>query len=263
MYVFGSVTSLRIKISPFTTILTFMSMCAAFPSALVYHVCASSTPPVLQQAASAFSSGAPVAKLTLTGTAISYTGGLTDTGTVVMTAQGDGSGSLSLAMSTAGSSGEVFAPAGTARTCQWMDNNGVGHDMESGSCAVPLAWFMPSLTLQPSTTYATVVDQGIGSIGSSQLRLLAVSPSSTGATSSSASPAGVGAVQVGLDPTTLLPSLIEYVIHPDASPMSTVTVDVSFANYVLQNGVKIPQSIQRRINGALDLDIVIQSSSSN
>jgi hypothetical protein len=136
--------------------------------------------------------------------------------------------------------------------------------MESGSCAIPIAWFMPSLALQPSTTYATVQDQGIGSLGSSALRLLAVSPSPASAPSGSISPsAGFGAVQVGLDQTTLLPSLVEYVIHPDANPMATVTIDVSFANYVLQNGVEIPHSIQRRINGALDLDMVIQSSSTN
>jgi len=238
-----------------------MSICAAFPGSLAHPVFAFSTPPILQQTATAFSPASPVAKLTLTGTVTSYVGGLTDTGTVTMTAQADGSGTLALAMSTAGGRSENFDPVVVSRTCQWVDNSGTAHDMESGSCAVPLAWFMPSLVLQPSTTYAAVLDQGLGTLGASQLRLLAVT-NSTAAPPSSGS-TGIGSVQVGLDPTTLLPSLVEYVIHPDANPMSTVTIDVSFANYVLQNGIEIPQSIQRRINGALDLDMVIQSSSTN
>jgi hypothetical protein len=216
-------------------------------------VLAASGQSIVQSVASAFAPGGSVVQLTLTGTVTSYAGGKTDSGTVALTGLSDGSGSLALSVS-GGAYAETLQPVGFGRNCEWVDSSGTAHAMESSSCAVPLEALLPSLALQPSATYYDVTDEGVGTLNSAQVRLLSIVPSV-------AMIGSVGVVQVGLDPNTLLPSVVEYVIHPDANPMATVKVDVIFSNYTLQNGVEVPQSIQRRLNGALNLDIQIQSSS--
>lgn len=245
---------------PVRYISLFTSLFFLFPNLQLMHAATAST--VVQQLGAVFSPSGEIKKVTLNGQVTRYTGVTSDTGNATLTALDDGSGILTLSLSRLGQYVETEEPASIGRSCSWQDATGTSHQMDYSSCAVPLLWFMPSMALQPGTTNTVIADLGNGSLGGLDVRLLSVTNVSTSAVQGRLI-SGSPAVRVGLDPIKLLPVVMEYEVHPDDNPMATVKVDISYGNWSIEQGVEVPHSIQRRFNGALDLDIQIQAVSLN
>lgn len=218
---------------------------------------AASTTSLGQQISSAFSQVGEIKKLTLSGTVTRYLGSSSGAGNITLIASDDGSGSLSLQTTNLGNYSESEDPASLGRTCSWQDSAGNTHAMDYSSCAVPLLWFMPSIALQPGTVNTVISDQGNGELAGLQARILSVTNSAVGLPNGA--PSNSASVRVGLDPATLLPVVMEYQVHPDTNAMANVKVDITYGNWSVEQGIEIPHSIQRRINGALDMDIKIQN----
>jgi hypothetical protein len=68
---------------------------------------------------------------------------------------------------------------------------------------------------------------------------------------------------LGLDPATLLPAVLTYSIRPDNGAPIPIAVEIHYSNYQTINGVKIPFTIQRYINGSLQLEIAVSSAQVN
>jgi hypothetical protein len=224
---------------------------------------AASVVPIVQQAALAFSPQGEVKTLTLTGSATWQTGATSDTGTATLTGAEDGSGSMNLIMSKRGAYQEKAGSVAAWRSCEWNDASGVARDGNASGCAIPLLWFMPSMVLQLAGPKISVTDQGTEQQGDMQVRLLSLSIANRVTVATQGTPADFGNAELGLDPTTLLPAVLHYRIYPDSHRSAPIDVEVRYSGYSLENGVQVPHSIQRRMNGALDLDVQITAASLN
>lgn len=256
-------TSLQYPVRLLTRHLLFLStfvFCTLFQSESLRAATAAT---ITQQVGSAFSPSGEISKLTLSGTVTRYAGTLADAGDITLTASDDGSGSLTLQTNSLGAYVESEEPASIGRACSWQDAAGKTHTMDYSSCAVPLLWFMPSMALQSGTTNTVVADQGVSELAGIQVRLLTVTNLPPNAHGASSPAPGSPTISIGLDPVKLVPVVMEYQVHPDSNPMATVKVDVSYGDWSTEQGVQVPHSIQRRLNGALDLDIRIQSAALN
>lgn len=68
---------------------------------------------------------------------------------------------------------------------------------------------------------------------------------------------------LGLDPTSFLPAVLAYSVHPDNGAAMPVLIEIRYGNYQSTNGVQIPFHIQRYVNGTLELDILLSSAQIN
>jgi hypothetical protein len=64
---------------------------------------------------------------------------------------------------------------------------------------------------------------------------------------------------IGLDPTSFLPSILAYKVRPDNGAETFVSIEIRFSDYQTVDGITVPFQIERLVNGAKDLDIQIAS----
>jgi hypothetical protein len=223
---------------------------------------------LLNQLSAAFSGGNVVHHVQLTGTAKWHLGSLEDTGTATLSAATHGSSQLQLSLSSSGTRTEIQAGQGSDLTCTWVGNDGVTHAVDPGSCWRPVIWFLPPLSLQPSLlpSYLGAVDLGSGTIGFStakyrHLQGKLVLPSLT--TKLAGDIMQRSTIDLGVDPASLLPAVLTYSVRPDNGAPIPIAIEIHYSNYQTVNGVKVPFTIQRYVNGSLQLDIAVTSAQVN
>jgi hypothetical protein len=256
----------------------FSSVCAVIlvaaftrsPSRIVHAQASTveSASGVLGQLSAAFSSGQVIQSVQLTGTANWYAGSLTDSGTVNLTASTVGSSQMQLALATSGQKTESQTGIGSAAECQWSGEDGVAHPVAQENCWKPALWFLPAFSFQASLMPSNleVNDLGFGTIGSSansyrHLQSQLVFSGAAGASVTAITQRST--IDLGLDPTSFLPSVLTYSVFPDNGARIPVTIEIRYSNYQAVNGAQIPFHIQRYVNGALQLDILISSAQIN
>lgn len=222
---------------------------------------------ILTQMSKAFSKGRGIQKVQLSGNASWHAGSLEDSGSVELTASKDGSSEMRLQLSTSGIRTESQShDTEGGRRCYWSGNDGKAHEIRSGGCQRSALWFLPTLSLQSAQTnrQIAVVDKGIGPVGSgdtvyrhlqSQLLLNMNGMPNTIADEM----AKQSKTDIGLDPNSLLPSVVSYSVHADGGASVPITIEVHYSDYRLMDGVQIPFHIQRYVNGSLQLDIEIST----
>jgi hypothetical protein len=68
---------------------------------------------------------------------------------------------------------------------------------------------------------------------------------------------------LGLDPASLLPAVLSYSTRPDNGAPIPIAIEIHYSNYQAVNGVQIPFTIQRYVNGSLQLEISVSSAQVN
>ena len=68
---------------------------------------------------------------------------------------------------------------------------------------------------------------------------------------------------LGLDPASSLPAVLAYSIRPDNGAPIPIAIEIHYSNYQAVNGVQIPFTIQRYVNGSLQLEISVSSAQVN
>jgi hypothetical protein len=231
---------------------------------------ASSPPPgnLLTQLTAAFSGSQVVQSVQLTGTATWYAGSQTDSGAVNLTASSTGSSQMQLDLDTIGQKVESQTGAGLVAECQWSGKDGVAHAVSQENCWKPTLWFLPAFSFQPSLIPGNLgtTDLGLGTVGSSadvyrhlQSQLVFSGPSGAPVTAISQQ----STTDLGLDPTSFLPSVLAYSVFPDTGARIPIAIEVHYSNYQAVSGVQIPFHIQRYVNGSLQLDILVSSAQIN
>jgi hypothetical protein len=66
-----------------------------------------------------------------------------------------------------------------------------------------------------------------------------------------------------LNPTSLLPAVLAYSVRPDNGAPTAIAIEVHYSNYRTVNGIQIPFTIQRYVNGALQLEIQVSAAQIN
>ena len=223
---------------------------------------------LLNQLSTAFSGGNVVHQVQLTGSASWHVGSLNDTGSATLSAATTGSSQLQLSLSSSGTRIEAESGQGTNLACTWAGDDGVAHAIDPGNCWQPMIWILPPLSLQPSLlpSYLGAVDLGSGTVGFStatyrHLQGELVFPTLTGNLASDIMQRSTA--DLGLDPTSLLPAVLAYSIRPDNGAPIPIAIEIHYSNYQPINGVQIPFTIQRYVNGSLQLEISVSSAQVN
>jgi hypothetical protein len=232
------------------------------------HAQVGSQPSVLTLLNTAFSGGSPVQQVQLTGNATWYAGGLEDSGSVSLTTSATGSSSMQLILAINGQRTETNNGLGTGTQCQWAGNDGISHVVLASNCWKPALWFLPAMSLQSQLLQANlfVSDQGIGTVGASgnTYRHLQGQFSFSGLPSAVANDLTLqSTADLGLDPTTMLPIVMAYSVRPDDGTPAAIAMEIDYADYRMVNGVQVPFSIQRYVNGSLQLAITVTSAQIN
>jgi hypothetical protein len=221
---------------------------------------------VLTQIGNAFSGGKPVSTITLSGNATWHSGSGQDTGTATLTATASGAAQMQLSLTKKGSWTESQSAVAYGMDCQWTGADGITHSGDVMNCLKPVVWFLPTISLQPSSLSPDIgfADLGVGPVASGSHRhlqsqaVLSDMPSKLLTQSMQAS-----TMDMGFDPTTLLASVLTYHIHPDNGAQVSIPIEVHYSNYQKVSGVEIPFTIQRYVNGSLQLELEISSAQIN
>lgn len=217
---------------------------------------------ILSQIANAFSPGKPVNNVQLTGSANWYAGSLEDSGTVTLTATPTGAATMQLSLAKKGLWTESQSDFGLGMTCQWVGNDSTVHQGDAMNCLRPVLWFLPSITLQPTSMPSSigVADLGTGTVGSGTYRhLQSQAVITTMPTAVLSRSVEASTTDIGIDPNSLLPTVLSYQVHPDNGAQVNIPVEVHFSDYQRVNGAEIPFLIQRYVNGSLQLEIHVNS----
>lgn len=217
---------------------------------------------LLSGIAVAFSDGKAVQNIQLTGTATWYAGG-EDSGSVTLTAAADGSSQMQLSLASKGQWSESQSAIDIPMTCGWVGNDGVQYAGNLFNCMRPVVWFLPQLFLASAVNSSsiTMVDKGVGPVGSAgNYRDLQCSF----ATSSSSDSVlqiltTASSVDIGVDQSSLLPSILAYEVQPDDGQDVLIPIEIHFSHFIQIDGVQVPSVIQRYVNGALQLEIQISA----
>jgi len=223
---------------------------------------------LLTQLSTAFSGGNLVHQVQLTGNASWHAGSLNDTGSATLSAATTGSSQLQLSLSSSGTRTEAQSGQGTDLACTWTGEDGITHAIDPGNCWRPVLWFLPPLSLQPSLlpTYLGAVDLGTSTVGfgAATYRHLQTDLVLPGISTSLANDVMQrSTADLGLDPTTRLPAVLAYSIRPDNGAPIPIAIEIHYSNYQAISGVQIPFTIQRYVNGSLQLEIDVSSAQVN
>lgn len=226
------------------------------------------TTDLVRQLAAVFSEGRVVQRVQLSGSATWYAGTLQASGTVNLTAAADGTSQMQLALEKIGARTESHAGIGMSATCQWTGDDGLSHQILSGDCWRPVVWFLPTLLLQPSvfSSDEKMTDLGLTTVGAGSVMYRHLQSQLTFSNvqgKSSAELAALGSADYGLDPETLLPVVLSYSTLPDNGAAIPVAIEVHYSDYRTIDGSRIPFHIQRYVNSALQLDILVNSAQLN
>lgn len=211
----------------------------------------------------AFSQGKPVTSVVMTGHATWTAGNITDSGPVTLTIAPDGVARMNLSIPSAGAQVEVSSGSGKDRQCQWSDTSGILHDVDSRNCWKTMLWFLPAYSLQSKMILAN--EQGVNDYGSTPLgtastlyrHLQSQFVFQLPSLNNTKDVMRLSTTDIGLDPTSHLPAVLTYSLLPDKGAETPIAVEVHFSKYSLVSGVQLPFSIQRFLNGSLQLDISI------
>jgi len=223
---------------------------------------------LLTQLSNAFSGGNVVHHVQLSGSASWHVGGLDDTGSATLSAATTGSSQMQLSLTASGTRTEAQTGQGSDLSCTWAGEDAVAHTIDPGNCWRPVIWFLPPLSLQPSLlpSYFGAVDLGTGKVGTGagtyrHLQGELVLPNLK--TKLTSDIMLHSTADLGLDPASLLPAVLTYSIRPDNGDPIPIGIEIRYSNYETINGVKIPFTIQRYVNGSLQLEIAVSSAQVN
>ena len=212
------------------------------------------------QALAALSARTPVSDITLTGTATRTAGSDAETGSVTLQALGNSNSRFDF-VSTAGTSSEIRNASGGAPQGSWITPDGVSHAMATHNTFTDAAWFAPELTVLSQLSNPNLM---VSYVGQETRAGAAVQHLHFAIQSASTDPTGLfqglSAEDVYLDVSTYLPVALIFNTHPDNDAGTNISVEIDYSNYQPVNGVQIPFHVQKSLNGALFLDVAIQSS---
>ena len=216
---------------------------------------------LLTQISQAFVTNSVVSTIQLTATANWYAGSFEDSGSATLTASANGASQIQLNLAKKGIWTEAQGQIDPSMSCSWADSSAARHVLSGSSCVKPTVWFLPALTLQPSSTLSsiTATDLGMSPVGNSTYRHARLQ-----FPSSAMDPAAVGVAQnssidIGVDPTSFLPQVVAYTVPPDDGSPVLIPIEIHFSDYRTIQDAQIPFRIQRYVNGTLQLDLTVEA----
>jgi len=206
----------------------------------------------------AFSGITPVSSAVLTAVVRAYAGSQQSSGQATLTASADGSSSVVLQLGS-GERSESQDTFANGQGCTWTGSDGQTHTPAAQNCLLPVAWFLPEVSLFSTQQPSSGTLSAEASNGNGPVLHWAMSPAPGISASQLNSLPSLGSYDLHVDPLTGLPSSLTYDLHPDNNAADNIPVSVAYSEYQTINGVAIPFHIQRYLNGTLSLDITLSN----
>lgn len=250
---------------------------------------------LVQKSLAVLSGGATVSDVTLTGSGRRIAGSDDETGTATLTATNLGDSKVALSLpsgsrteirnhSAVALPGTVPAvadlPAWVAQTAQpvgaWSGPDGALHGISSHNIMTDPAWFFPALTLADiatSTNYVlsyigteTLNGQSVVHIAASRLLVLPNGSEAANAVNGMSFAAlmqHLSQMDIYFDPTTSLPVVLAFNVHPDDNELVDLPVQIQLSNYQSSGGIEVALHVQKFINNSLVLDLQFTNAAFN
>jgi hypothetical protein len=220
---------------------------------------------LVQHALAAVVGRAAVSDATLTGTVQRIAGSDDETGTATVTAMAAGNSKLSLSLQ-AGPNGEVRTASGGVAAGVWSGTDGVSHAMVEHNLMTDPTWFFPAFTLANIASSQAFVLSYIGPETHDGFSVVHVSvsqtfPSTFGQTGLLLQ--HLSQMDLYLDPSTLLPAVLAFNIHPDSNALLDIPTEIRFSSYQAVNGIQVPFHVQKYLNGGLILNLQFSNATLN
>lgn len=213
------------------------------------------------QALKALAGGTALTDITLQASANYVAGSDQESGTSTLVARGNPQSLLTLNLSE-GTRQEIRnGPSGS-----WSGPDGVHHAMATHNCWVDASWFFPALILQALSADPTL---GVVYLGSAEwnglaalhLQFLHLVPGQAPGITTQIQ--GLSAVDLYLDPKSLLPLALDFNTHPDNDLNQNIPIEIQFGDYRPVSGVQVPFRIQKFLQGTLTLDFTVAQAAVN
>lgn len=218
---------------------------------------------------SVLTGGAPIADVTLTGTATRTAGSDIETGTITLKALGTTSSRLDFSGSE-GDRVEVRNSSGGIPQGSWVGTDGVSHAMASSNCVTDAVWFFPALSVlsEVSTANSNLVatyagQESLNGETVDHIRFWRVFPAGSGSAGTLALLQHLSTVDVYLDATSLLPVELDFNIHPDDNAGTDIPVEIQYGDYQRLDGALVPTRVRNFINHTLFLDLKLTEAAVN
>jgi hypothetical protein len=180
-----------------------------------------------------------------------------------LTALGPGESRIDLALN-GGTRSEIRDASSGIPLGKWVSENGASGKIDFHNCQTDAAWFFPALgslagganvvfSYIGQGTRNGVIVQHIQSYVYQSVPFRGAAPNFQ----------KLSTADFYLDATTLLPYAATFNAHPDGDSGASIPVEIRFSNYQNVNGVNVPMSIQRYLNGSLQIDLTISNAAFN
>jgi hypothetical protein len=216
---------------------------------------------LLQQSLAAISGSQTITDISLSGSVRRIAGSDDETGTGVLKAISGGAGRADLSLPL-GRRSEIINTSITPPVGSWSGPDGASHSMAFHNILTGATWFFPAFAIAQGLSASGYVATYIGpethngqAVQHISLHQSAPLPNPPGG----ATFEHLTQVDFFLDSTTLLPSAIDFNIHPDNNALLDIPVEVQFSDYRAVNGAQIPYHVQKYLNNSLILDFQSQT----
>jgi hypothetical protein len=145
-----------------------------------------------------------------------------------------------------------------AFACYWSDADGNQHKQALHNCSLPLSWVLPAFNVQ---SVASAEEAQLSATNEPQKGVinLQIKKSPVSAAQKFDDHLQFSQFSLELDATTYLPSAAVFQTHPDNNENLSIPVRVEYSDYRDIDGVKLPFSIKRFINGTLVIELTVQT----
>lgn len=206
--------------------------------------------------------GKQILDVTLSGRVTWTVGMESETGTVTLWALSTGQSRVDLALSS-GSRREIRDSATETDRGSWRNPAGRTELSSPPNCLTDPVWFFPalgSLSARPNVVLSYVGRETRNGSTVQHIRSHVCMPSLPTLRSPIQQ---LSRMDFYLDCATHLPVATVCNTHPDNAADSNVAVEIDFGNYQQIDGVQVPTSIQRFVQGTLLADISLDTASFN
>jgi hypothetical protein len=223
---------------------------------------ASPNPPAVFQAAIASLNSGSVTSLGLSGTFEAPAGDASETGSFSAGCGISGTSQIQMQLSS-GSRTENRQMVSGVAAGNWVDEQGALHQMPLHNVQTPPGWFCPQIALAEilQSTGLAILFIGNETKGGIPVLHYSVVSSNSITLSQLSGSSDLAQTEVYLDAATLKPVAFAFNTHPDDNALVDIPVEIQFDGYVGFDGVLIPGTVTKSINGSVVLTLQISSAS--
>jgi len=182
-----------------------------------------------------------------------------ESGTIELRATSAGQSRIDLNL-TNGSKSELRSMSSDGPSGTWYGADQIAHPISQHNQLYEAAWFVPNIVIARLMSTSNVVNYLGQETKSKALALHFTGYQQLPAISNplATQPKHLSQIDVYLDPSTWLPTVVSFNIHPDSDASVDIPVEIHFSDYKATNGILLPHSIQKYLNNGLVMDIQVQ-----